>query len=110
MNPVLSPWNAECGFSFRACIHNSDEHRTALALRMVTQFAAHGEDSQLVAAGHRLCRDYPHLWEKAEASAAAQENAAPHRRPRRRRATLTRQADQPPALLASPIFSAGVKS
>ena len=70
---VLSLWNAERGFSFRECIHSLDEDRTALALRMVTHFAARGEDSELVAAGHQLCRDYPHLWEIAEAGDAAKE-------------------------------------
>ena len=70
---VLSLWNAECGFSFRECIHNLDADRTELALRRVTHFAARGEVAELVAAGHRLCGDYPHLWEIAEAGDAAKE-------------------------------------
>ena len=64
---VLSLWNAECGFSFRECIHNVDEVRIALALRMVTHFAAAGEDADLVAAGHEVCRDYPRLWDLGQA-------------------------------------------
>jgi len=64
---VLSLWNAECGFSFRECIYNRDEAHTALALRMVTHFAAAGEDADLVAAGYEVCRDYPRLWDLGQA-------------------------------------------
>jgi len=66
-----------------ANIHNLDEDRTALALRMVTHFTARGEDSELVGAGHRLCRDCPHLWEIVEAGDAAK---------KKRRAALDAEA------------------
>jgi len=64
---ILSLWNADCGFSFRECIGNLDEERTALALRIVTHFASVGEDADLVAAGDAVCRDWPHLWDSAQA-------------------------------------------
>jgi len=64
---ILSLWNPDCGFSFRECIGNLDEERTALALRMVTHFAAVGEDADLVAVGEVVCRDWPHLWDIAQA-------------------------------------------
>ncbi len=70
---MLSLWNAECGFSSRECIHNLDADRTALALRMATHFSARGKDAELVAAGHLFCRNYPHLWEIAEAGDTAKE-------------------------------------
>jgi hypothetical protein len=60
---ILSLWNAECGFSFRECIHNLDDERTALALRIVTHFAAHGKDADLVTVGHAVCKECPRLWE-----------------------------------------------
>ena len=64
---ILSLWNDECGFSFRECIHNLDEERTALALRVVAHFAAVGEDSELVTVGHEVCREYPRLWDLGQA-------------------------------------------
>jgi hypothetical protein len=65
---ILSLWNDECGFSFRECIHNLDEDRTALAVRMVSHFATHGEDSELVEIGHEVCGDYPRLWDLGQAA------------------------------------------
>jgi hypothetical protein len=64
---ILSLWNAECGLSFRECIHNLDEARTALALRRVKHLAAAGEDADLVAARHEVCREYPRLWDLGHA-------------------------------------------
>jgi hypothetical protein len=64
---VLSLWNIECCFSFRECIHNLDDERTALALRIVTHFAARGEDADLVAIGHAVCSEYPRLWDLGQA-------------------------------------------
>ena len=68
---VLSLWNDECAFSFRECISNLDEDRTRLALRLVTHFAARGEDQELVAAGHEVCRAYPRLWDLGQAADTA---------------------------------------
>jgi len=74
---ILSLWNADCGFSLRECIGNLDDERTALALRMVTHFAAAGEDAGLVAAGHAVCRDYPSLWERGQAGDRAERAKVP---------------------------------
>ena len=90
------------GFSFREYIHNPNADRTALALRMVTHFAARGEDAELATAGQLLCRDYPRLWEIAEAGNAAKKNVRPHWRPKRRRPTVTRQVYQSPARCSPP--------
>jgi hypothetical protein len=64
---ILSLRNADRGFSFRESIRNLDEKRTALALRMMTHFAAAGEDADLVTASHEVCRDYPRLWDLGQA-------------------------------------------
>ncbi len=68
---VLSLWNDDCAFSFRECVGNLDEDRTALALRMVARFAARGEDPELVGAGHEVCRAYPRLWDLGQAADTA---------------------------------------
>ena len=70
---ILSLWNTECGFSVHECLHNLDEDRTALALRLVTHFAAHGEDAELVAVGHEVCREYPRLWDLGQAGDQAKQ-------------------------------------
>jgi hypothetical protein len=58
---VLSLWNADCGFSVRACLAN------------LMHLAAHGEDADLIAAGHELCRDDPRLWELGQTGEAAKQ-------------------------------------
>ena len=68
---VLSLWNGDCAFSFRECVSNLDEPRTALALRMVAHFAERGEDSDLVAVGRRVCDLCPRLWDLGEAASRA---------------------------------------
>jgi hypothetical protein len=74
---ALSLWNAECGFLPGMHLHlDADRTALALALRMVTPFASRSEDAELVGAGHRFCRDYPHLWEVAEAGDAAKEKTS----------------------------------
>jgi hypothetical protein len=65
---ILSLWNLECAFSFRECIYNLDEERTALAVRVVAHFAQHGEDRELVEAGHAVCREFPRLWDLGQAA------------------------------------------
>jgi hypothetical protein len=70
---ILSLWNWECCFSFRECIHNLDDERTALALRLVAHFAAEGEDPDLVAVGHEVCREYPRLWKLGQAADQAKQ-------------------------------------
>lgn len=64
---LLSLWNSECGFSFRECVSNLDTNLTKLAVRMVSHFAEHGEDQELVAVGYKVCDAYPRLWELTEA-------------------------------------------
>ena len=64
---ILSLWNVECCFSFRECIHNLDDERTALALQIITRFAARGEDADVVAVGHAVCSEYPRLWDLGQA-------------------------------------------
>jgi hypothetical protein len=56
---VLSLWNDECAFSLRECLSGLDAERTALALRLVSHFAEHGEERELIEMGHAVCRDLP---------------------------------------------------
>lgn len=63
---ILSVWNDECCFSFRECIRSLDGERTELAVRLVTYFAEHGEDDELVKVGHEVCELYPGLWQLTE--------------------------------------------
>jgi hypothetical protein len=73
---ILSLWNAECGFSLRECVHNLDDARKVLALRMVMHFAILGEDADLVAAGREVRRDYPRLWDLGQAGDQAKDALA----------------------------------
>ena len=65
---VLSLWNAECAFSFRECISNLDEDRTALAVKMVSYFARHGEDNELCEVGKNICETHSRLWDLGQAA------------------------------------------
>lgn len=68
---VLSLWNSDAAFSFRECVSNLDEARTAIALRCVAHFAKHGEDGELVEVGYAVHDLFPRLWELgAEATEA----------------------------------------
>lgn len=69
---ILSLWNGDAAFSFRDCISNLDDDRTRLALAMVTYFVRHGENAELVEIGHRVCKQYPKLWELGMAGSDAQ--------------------------------------
>ena len=61
---VLSLYNDLCGFSFAECVGNLDDHNTGLAIRLVTDYAAHGETEELRQVGKVLSDDlYPGLWE-----------------------------------------------
>lgn len=61
---VLSLYNDLCGFSFAECVGNLDDRLTQIALRMVQDYAAHGETADLLAAGKMIADDlYPRLWE-----------------------------------------------
>lgn len=60
---VLSLYNDMCGFSFAECVGNLDDRLTNLALRMVSDYAKHGETEDLRAAGKVLVEEYPGLWE-----------------------------------------------
>lgn len=64
---ILSLWNEDCSFSFRECVSNLDGNLSDLAIRLVTHFNDHGEDSELVATGHEVCDLYPRLWAMSEA-------------------------------------------
>lgn len=68
---LLSLWNDQCCFSFRECVRNLDEERTALAVRLVQHFATAGEDAELVRAGYVVNERFPQLWELAEAASSA---------------------------------------
>lgn len=61
---ILSLYNDICGFSFAECVGNLDSDLTALALRIVADYAQHGETDNLRAAGKLISVDlYPGLWE-----------------------------------------------
>lgn len=68
---ILSLWNDECCYSFRECVSNLDGPRTALALRMAAEFAAHGETQELIDIGHRVCKSHPLLWDQGQAGTEA---------------------------------------
>lgn len=61
---ILSLYNDSCGYSFAECIGNLDDRLTDVALRMVQDYAAHGENDDLRAAG-KVIHDnlYPRLWD-----------------------------------------------
>lgn len=60
---VLSLYNQICGYSFAECVGNLDEHLTEVAVRMVKDYAEHGETEDLRAAGKIIVDLYPGLWE-----------------------------------------------
>lgn len=64
---ILSLWNDECSFSFRECVSNLDGDLSDLAIRLISHFNEHGEDSELVTAGHEVCDLYPRLWAMSQA-------------------------------------------
>lgn len=72
---VLTLYNQQCCYSFAECISNLDARLTALALRMVTEYAECGETQELRDVGSELANDlYPHLWELSNAMQAARED------------------------------------
>jgi hypothetical protein len=60
---ILSLWNDEAAYSFRECVSNLDDARTAIAVDMVREFAANGETEELVKAGYYIHGKYPLLWD-----------------------------------------------
>jgi hypothetical protein len=71
---VLSLYNSDCGFSFAECVGSLDDRLTSVALRMVQDYAAHGESDDLRAAGKIISTDlYPELWEMSMAMRDARE-------------------------------------
>jgi len=64
---VLSLWNAEYSFAFRECITGLDDLPTAIAVRVVGQFARLGEDLELQEIGAELCEMYPRMGDAATA-------------------------------------------
>lgn len=68
---ILSLWNDNCCFSLRECIDSLDGKNTDIAVRMVAHFAVHGEDSQLVEIGHKVCELYPRLWDISKVAVQA---------------------------------------
>lgn len=71
---LLSLYNDLCGFSFAECVTSLDDRLTAVALRMVQDYARRGETEDLRAAGKILVDDlYPGLWEMGLAMSEARE-------------------------------------
>lgn len=71
---ILSLYNQQCSYSIAECIGNLDAKLTALALRMVTDYAKSGESQELRDVGDELCNDlYPRLWEMGEAMQSARD-------------------------------------
>jgi hypothetical protein len=64
---VLSLWNSECCFSYAECVGNLDANLTELTVRMIGQYAIHGETQDLVDVGNKVCELYPRLWELTQA-------------------------------------------
>lgn len=61
---ILSLYNDICGYSFAECVGNLDNRLTDVAMRMVQDYATHGETDDLRAAGKIIHDDlYPRLWE-----------------------------------------------
>ncbi len=71
---VLSLYNSQCSFAFSECVGNLDNTNTAIALKMVSHFAAHGETNELRVVGKVLADDhYPRLWEMGTAMREARD-------------------------------------
>jgi hypothetical protein len=68
---VLSLWNADYPFAFRECITGLDDLPTAIAVRVVGQFARLGEDLELQEIGTELCEMYPRMGDAASACGQA---------------------------------------
>jgi len=71
---LLSLWNTTNAFSFRDCVQDLDGTRLALAVRVVTHFANHGEDDELIELGYKLRANYPRLLELGEAATQAKQD------------------------------------
>lgn len=70
---LLSLYNDLCGFSFAECVSSLDDRLTGVALRMVQDYAKHGETEDLRSAGKALVDDHPGLWEMGLAMREARE-------------------------------------
>lgn len=71
---LLSLYNDMCGFSFAECVSSLDDRLTAVALRMVQDYAKRGETEDLRSAGKIVVDDlYPGLWEMGVAMREARE-------------------------------------
>jgi hypothetical protein len=71
---LLSLYNGMCGYSFAECVGSLDDRLTSVALRMVQDYATHGETDDLRAAGKIIADDlYPGLWEMSLAMHEARE-------------------------------------
>lgn len=71
---LLSLYNDACGFSFAECVSSLDDRLNDVALRMVQDYARHGETEDLRSAGKILADDlYPGLWEMGLAMREARE-------------------------------------
>ena len=72
---VLSLYNELCGFAYSECIGSLDGNNTALAIKMVTHYSAHGETNELREVGKELVeKHYPSLWELGIAMRTARED------------------------------------
>lgn len=100
---ILSLYNEMCGFSFAECMGYLDEQLTSLALRMVQDYAAHGETDDLRAAGKILADElYPRLWEMSVAMRDAREATRQKWRDEERKAELDELDAAEAALFTNP--------
>jgi hypothetical protein len=61
---LVSLYNDQCSFSFAECVRVLDDRLTAVAVRMVQDYAVRGETEDLRNAGKIIVNDlYPGLWE-----------------------------------------------
>lgn len=61
---VLSLYNHLCSYSFGECVGNLDSNNTALAIKLVSHYAAHGETTDLQRVGKIVADElYPRLWQ-----------------------------------------------
>ena len=71
---LLSLYNDLCGYSVAECLGNLDGRLSAVALRMIQDYAARGETEDLRAAGKVIANElYPGLWEMGLAMRDARE-------------------------------------
>ena len=78
---IMSLWNDDAAFSFRECVRNFDDIRSAWALKIIDHFLKHGEDRFLCEAGEEVYKWYPYIWDEGYAGSEAKREMVRSREP-----------------------------